>query len=199
VNSFCVLAMPHINCVVYMSESHSLFRFELSPHFANIESEVAVGKPEHLPVVAAAEMRSGHFRRLARLGAVALLLMAVHSFCSPASVWAGCNHLVTSRTDLARLPSFIEPLIDDLARGSEPFSVPGPAPRCSGAWCSGQPATPPVPSGAFEGLVDSWAWCTAALVSSVAASSFISTGSLALVPAHCGSTVFHPPRLVPSA
>ena len=144
-------------------------------------------------------MRSIRFKRLARLGTGAVLLFLVHGFSAPGSAWAGCNHLVTSRTDPGRLSSRIEPLILDLAGRSDPLPVPASPRPCSGTWCSGQPAAPSVPAGVLDGRLDSWAWCTEIPCFASTGSSFLSDETTALRPLRKGSAVFHPPRLLPTA
>jgi hypothetical protein len=141
-------------------------------------------------------MRSMPFKRLTRFGTGALLLLLVHGFSATGSAWAGCNHLVTSRTDPWRLSSRFEPLILDLIGRSQPLPLP-PRPRpCSGTWCSGQPAAPSVPVGVMDGRLDSWAWCTEMPCLVPTGHSFLSDESAALRPLQQGSAVFHPPRLL---
>src|SRR4051794_2773145 len=99
-------------------------------------------------------------RSFSPAGAITTLLALV--LIAPSVAKAGCSHLVTSRNDPARLPSLIEPLLHDLAGQSDPLPTPPARRPCTGAWCSGQPAIPTVPSGAFEGRLGSWAWCAPA-------------------------------------
>jgi hypothetical protein len=144
-------------------------------------------------------MRSGHFQRMARLGIGALVLLMVHGFCAPRSALAGCNHLVTSRLAQEQFPSLIEPLILDLAGHSNPLPVPAPPRPCLGGWCSGQPATPPVPPEVVDhGQLDSWAWYRSIPGLDSVASSFVSAATNSLRPVRQGNEVFHPPRFVPS-
>src|SRR4029077_12441119 len=91
-----------------------------------------------------------------RAGAVVSLLAL--ALLPPPGAAGGCSHLVTSRTDPARLSSLIEPLVGDLAGRSEGLPGPPPPRPWSGAWCSGQPAAPAVPAGVFDGPLDSWPW-----------------------------------------
>jgi hypothetical protein len=142
-------------------------------------------------------MRSGYFKPLARIGIGAFMLLVVQCLCAPASAWAGCNHLVISRTDAARMPSLIDHLMGDFAGQREPLQTPPPP--CTGAWCSGQPATPAVPAGVLDWGIESWVWWAPVAGSVPTARSFASPSSLVLHPAHCGSAVFHPPRFLPSA
>jgi len=137
-------------------------------------------------------IRSGYMRRISRLGIGALVLVVLHGSCAPVTAWAGCNHLVVSRTDSIQLSSLVEPLLDDLGGRPQPSPVsPGP---CTGAWCSGQPVVPPVPAGARDWRADSWAWS--------AWDSIVFTASFSFMPAACsvphrvvcGNGIFHPPR-----
>jgi hypothetical protein len=126
-------------------------------------------------------------------GAVATLL--AFAVLAPPAVKAGCSHLVASKNGQAHLTSLVEPLMRDLAGPSDPLSVPrGPRP-CSGAWCSGQPATPPVPSGLFDGRLGSWALFASIPDKVSTASSFLSTETSTFRPLRGGNDVFHPPRL----
>ena len=47
------------------------------------------------------------------------------------------------------------------AATSDALPVPAKPRPCSGAFCSGQPATPAVPAGVADGRVGTWAWCPA--------------------------------------
>ena len=138
-------------------------------------------------------MRSGDYKRMARLGTGALVLLMVHGFCAPRSAWAGCNHLVTSRLAQEQLPSLIEPLILDLAGHSNPLPVPAAPRPCLGGWCSGQPATPPVPPEVFDhGQLESWAWCRSIPGLDSVASSFISAETNSLRPVQAGERRLSP-------
>ncbi len=141
--------------------------------------------------------RSGDFKPLARMGTGAFMVLVFQCLCAPVSAWAGCNHLVISRTDPARSPSLIDPLIGDFAGQSEPYEAP-PRP-CTGAWCSGQPATPAVPAGVFDWGIETWVWWASVTGPVPTVRFFASPSSLVLHPTHCGSGVFHPPRCLPSA
>ena len=144
-------------------------------------------------------MRSISFKRLARLGTGAFLLLAVQFHYAPSSAWAGCNHLVTSQTDSGRLSSRIEPLILEMTGRSQSLPIP-PRPRpCSGTWCSSQPAAPSVPAGVLDGRLDSWAWCTEVPCLASTGPSYLSDETTALRPLQKASAVFHPPRLLPPA
>jgi hypothetical protein len=142
------------------------------------------------------EMRSGHIRRLSRLGIGALVLLVFHEFCAPGAARAGCNHLVVSRTDAIQFSSLVDPLLDDLA--ARPERSPASPRSCTGAWCSGQPVVPPVPAGARDWRVESWAWN--------ACGSVVFPPSFSFLPVDCpvtnrivrGCGIFHPPRILSS-
>jgi hypothetical protein len=148
-------------------------------------------------------MRPNRFERLTRWGAGALMLLLVHGFCAPGSAWAGCSHLVASKSD--RLLDFnrLDALVgggssalrsDDLAedppgeRGSK-----RPAP-CSGPGCSSQvpmpvPTTIPAPDGP-----DQWGTlCVPVLLPAASPPELISSKP-APSPSRQESSVFHPPR-----
>src|SRR5579871_5510579 len=93
-------------------------------------------------------------------GAVVVLLAMALS--APPGAEGGCSHLVTSRTDPARLASQLDPSITGWADRSAPLPLPPGSRPCSGAWCSGQPAAPAIPAGMSDGRLDSWLWCPSA-------------------------------------
>ena len=150
-----------------------------------------------IPDCFVASMRSRDFKLLTRCGTGVFFVLVVQGLCAPGSVWAGCNHLVTSRTDPGRLPSLIEPLVNERAASNKPSRAP--AQPCTGAWCSGQPATPSVPAGVFDWGLESWALWISRPAPKCTSSAFTVPGTLLLHPLHCGMAVFHPPRLLPSA
>ena len=125
-------------------------------------------------------------------GVISLLLLT--SLCAPASARAGCNHLVTSRSNLARHPISIERLSADLAGRSD--DAPTSRLPCSGIFCSGQPATPAGPASAFFGTVDDWVWCACEPKIKCIPSSYLSNELAAPEPVRSVSDVFHPPRLI---
>jgi hypothetical protein len=135
-------------------------------------------------------MRSGKPKPLARLGTGVFMLLVFQVLSAP--VWAGCGHPVTSRTDRSRLPSLIDPLIDDLGGRTDPIQAP-PRP-CTGAWCSGQPGTPAVPAGTYDLVMQPWALWNLDAVLFPASSSFTSLESCLLHSLHGVIAVFHPPR-----
>ena len=117
---------------------------------------------------------------------------------APSAARAGCSHLVTSRDDAARHTSLDGSLVRDLAGPSSPLPSPSPPRPCSGAWCSGQPAVPPVPPGTFDGHLGSWAWHAPGLDDDSTDPSYLVAETPVLSLLHRGTEVFHPPRLHPS-
>jgi hypothetical protein len=143
------------------------------------------------------EMKTRKFKPLARLGNGVFMLLAVIVSSAPVSVWAGCSHLVASRTEARRLPSLIDPLMDDLSGRADPLQAPQRP--CTGAWCSGQPATPTVPAGVFDWGLGSWAWWTSNSGTDSTSSSSTTVEIRLFHPLYCGNAVFHPPRRLPPA
>jgi hypothetical protein len=125
-------------------------------------------------------------------GVVATLLALVP--VAPSAARAGCSHFVTSQSDPARLPSLVGTLLRDLAVPSDPLPIPPAQRRCSGSWCSGQPAIPSVPAGTFEGRLGSWAWCVPVPNAASTDPSFLAAGSDTIRPLWQANDVFHPPR-----
>ena len=87
------------------------------------------------------------------------MLLVVQVLCVSGSAWAGCNHLVTSRTDPGRLPSILDALLDDLARPSDGIPTLSLRAPVLGGFLLGSARDAGVPVGAFDWLVDSWACC----------------------------------------
>jgi hypothetical protein len=136
------------------------------------------------------------FKLPAFLPAGAVVSLVALVVIAPPGAEGGCSHLVTSRTDQARISSLVDPLIRDLSGRSDPLPIPRPPRPCSGAWCSGQPATPVVPAGQFDGPSESWAWCSSAPGSALAGRSFLPSATTAPRPVHTQTGVFHPPRVL---
>jgi hypothetical protein len=137
-------------------------------------------------------MARGHFNPLARLGTGVFMLFVVQNVCAPVSAWAGCSHLVSSRADSGRPPSVIDSLVHNLAERNEPAQAP-PRP-CTGAWCSGQPATPAVPASEFNWGGESWAWWVPGPLSADTSSIFGFPAPSIFHSLHRQAGIFHPPR-----
>ncbi len=127
------------------------------------------------------------------------MFLVIQILCAPATVRAGCSHLVTSRIDSARLPSILSIVVGDHVQPMEERSLPQPPRPCSGAFCSGQPATPAVPAGWLGLTVDAWVWCPANLCTFSMSYALVSTENAVARPILQGSGVFHPPRNILSA
>jgi hypothetical protein len=126
------------------------------------------------------------------------MFLILQALCAPRSASAGCNHLVDLQTGTDHFPTAIERMFVDLAAHSDPVPTPQPARPCSGVWCSGQPATPPIPPGALDDVpFETWAWCRSILRSAESATPTILRLSAAILrPLIAVSDVFHPPRFV---
>jgi hypothetical protein len=131
-------------------------------------------------------------RFVSQTGAAATLL-ALGLFAPPIAN-AGCSHLVTSENNRTGASSLIGSVMHDLAGPSDSLPLTPPGRPCSGAWCSGQPAVPPVPIAPEDRQVEPWA-CFVPVqdVGSVDSSLFLAAKG-ALRPLRGGNDVFHPPR-----
>jgi hypothetical protein len=138
------------------------------------------------------------FQQRAFLPAGVVFTLLASVLLAPSAAEAGCSHYVTTRTDAGRFVSLVTSLNLDLAGQSQSQQLPVPLPKspCSGAWCSGQPATPAVPAWVFDRVLDSWSWCPSASFLSAARPSFLFFEMTTLLPIHQGCGVFHPPRLL---
>jgi hypothetical protein len=137
--------------------------------------------------------RSFTFKQPAYNPARAALALLVLVMFAPAAAQAGCSHLVTPGIDSERFRSLIEPLIHDLADQSEELPV-APAPRpCSGALCSGQPATPAAPAVDADIPSDSWAWNASVSGVVLTGVSILSIETRELHPTCLAIPVFRPP------
>jgi hypothetical protein len=145
-----------------------------------------------LRILILVHMARGHFNPLARLGTGVFMLFVVQGVCAPVSAWAGCGHPVNSRADAGRSASLFDSLIRDLAGRNEPAQAP-PRP-CTGAWCSGQPATPAVPASVFDWGAESWAWWVPGPLSVDTSPNFGFPAPSIFHSLHQQAGIFHPPR-----
>jgi hypothetical protein len=147
-------------------------------------------------------MLKAHFRRLARLGTGALVLLIVHCVGSPRSAWAGCSHPPGASTvpfrDLYRLDTILmgeapsSPFV-----GLSQFPPESPARRspCSGMSCSSRDPLPV--STASPGARAAQQWCS---LDALAVCHMINSWNCRAldepVPAASGpkTSIFHPPR-----
>ena len=142
--------------------------------------------------------------RLTKSGAWAALLLALGFCAAPASAWAGCGHLVTTRSDrAAKLHQF-----DDLILGNSPSSpgqnggespagLPGPPRRlpCSGPSCSNN--VPPLPVSTLSSNPDGRDRWGSLAVAAVVDNTGVYSRTLdepSLAPASEKPAIFHPPR-----
>ncbi len=137
-------------------------------------------------------------RRWAHVPAGAALLCLAWILCAPADARAGCSHLVTSGTDRALLPSFLQDEVlhpgGAAVASSPPRSLPGSPSPCRGAWCSGGPTAPAMPAGTMSIRAPLWAWCASMPgLTSTSASRLIKEASDSR-PLSRAIAVFHPPR-----
>jgi len=139
-------------------------------------------------------MRLLRDQRLAMLPSAAVTTIVALVLIFSPSAQAGCSHLVTSRADRFGVSGLTESLIRDLADRSNPDPTPSHPRPCSGAFCSGQPASPTVPAGVTDGQNGNWALCWPSSSSTVAVASFRAVGTTSLRPVHRETGVFHPPR-----
>jgi len=145
-------------------------------------------------------MKSIRSERLMRLSTGALVLLLVHGLGALRSAWAGCNHLVASRSD-----SFLKfDQLDELNQGNSIGSSSGDLARgsqgpnrnkpCSGLSCSGRVPLPV--STASQGPEDSDQWGALATVAVVLSPSPSARPSDEPGPRASGqaASIFHPPR-----
>jgi hypothetical protein len=141
-------------------------------------------------------MKSIPFKRLARLGTGAFLLLWVHGFYAPSAAWAACNHLVTAQSD----PFFNLTRLDALIVGDSvksPLEQPVPARRmpCSGLACSSSTPSPastisPEPNGS-----DQWGTLGVLVVFEVTSPPVTINDPTAPHSAAERTSIFHPPRV----
>ncbi|MFI5461678.1 MAG: hypothetical protein ACHRXM_40350, partial [Isosphaerales bacterium] len=108
-------------------------------------------------------MGSIRFERLGRWGIGALMLLLFHGLGTPRSAWAGCNHLVSSRSgrllDFNRLDALIASgssatlLAEDPLREEQGPKHPAP---CSGPGCSSRVPMPVPTSLSDSDRSDQW-------------------------------------------
>ncbi len=142
-------------------------------------------------------------KRLARLTAGALLLLAVSGFVAPRSAWAGCSHPASSQRDpfldLYRLDAiFMAGSSSDSQDGLSRSPLESPARRspCSGLSCSNRDPLPI--STTLPGLESSQQWAVP-LGALVDLDTQSLTGRTFDEPAPTASdeetSIFHPPRV----
>jgi hypothetical protein len=143
-------------------------------------------------------MRSIPFKRLARLGTGAFLILLAHGLYAPGSAWAACNHLVTARSD----PSFNLARLDALILGDSlksPREQPAPARRmpCSGLSCSSQVPTPASTTSPEPDGTDQWGIPGVRFVIEVASPPVTTNDQPVPHSATEKTSIFHRPRVGP--
>jgi hypothetical protein len=132
-------------------------------------------------------------------GAGALMVLLAHGLGAPRSAWAGCNHLVSSRSDRHLDSNRLDAIIaggsfsDDPAH--DPLQENGPkrSAPCSGPGCSSRaplpvPAAPQGPNGS-----DQWVVMNAVVPLAVAAPRGRTIDEPPARPAGQTLSIFHPP------
>jgi hypothetical protein len=139
-------------------------------------------------------------RRLARLWAGALLTLLAAGLIAPSPARAGCSYHITSSATLDG-PSLFEllPTAGDSAKATLPSPGDEPPSPCSGSLCSQAPLQPSAPAPSAPVRVEPWG-SLIALPALVGPELVASLYEAALFrPIRLGTSIFHPPRLAPSA
>ena len=147
-------------------------------------------------------MRSMRFERLARWATGALMVLLVHGLGAPRSAWAGCNHLVVSKSDRIRDFNHLDALIadgsstaisDDITR--DPLKEQGPnrPTPCSGPGCSSQVPMPVPTAFPVSDLTDHWGNLSSPAILSIACSPSPAMDEPAGRPTGQKPSIFHPP------
>jgi hypothetical protein len=143
-------------------------------------------------------MRAAPVRRSAITIARAVLTVVVSVVVAPSSAEASCSHYVQS---LSSLPKYELSLAEfenaDFLSATTSASTPVDHERrrpCSGALCSGQPASPLSPTQIDVPRAGQWAIIAASVQADVVELVFSRRDENLLFPTHCSTSVYHPPR-----
>jgi len=142
-------------------------------------------------------MRSAPDGRSAILIKSVLTVLALGSVAHR-SAEASCSHYVQAHSDLPSYESSLA-LFDSSRSPSEttaPLAPLGSQPRrpCSGALCSGQPASPLSPAQIDVPRAGQWAIIAATIQEAVPGPAFCQLVEVVLLPGQCSTSVYHPPR-----
>jgi hypothetical protein len=147
-------------------------------------------------------MRRHSFSR--RFGVVAagvfLALLAWLAFV-PSRAFAGCSHLVTSRSDrwTSLMPSLTEEISPEYASNSsdqfQPTSLPQSPRRCAGLWCEESPSAPAAPVSAMSARAELWAWLVTDPIAPVTSCLRLLHQETSLSAWHRSVDILRPPRL----
>jgi hypothetical protein len=118
---------------------------------------------------------------------------------APASVDASCSHYVHARTNLSKFELSLDEFENAVYPGAT-TSVSTPVDHerrrpCSGALCSGQPASPLSPTQIDVPRAGQWAIIAPPVQADVAELVFSRRDENLLFPIHYSTSVYHPPRL----
>jgi hypothetical protein len=130
--------------------------------------------------------------------AKAVLTALVMAAFAPGSAEASCSHYVQTDSDLPTYELSLDQFdIAGSRNGATEASTPsGPQRRpCSGALCSGQPASPPSPTQIDVPRASQWAIIAIPTPAVVSDPVFSSGDENDLRPTHRSISVYHPPRL----
>jgi hypothetical protein len=87
-------------------------------------------------------MMTAHSKRLARLVAGAFVLLVAEVLIAPGAAWAGCNHLVHPRSDMAADARGLDAMIVAGAPAPGVPHTPANHAPCSGLGCSSRDPLP---------------------------------------------------------
>jgi hypothetical protein len=143
-------------------------------------------------------MRAAPVRRSAITIARAVLTVVVSVVVAPSSAEASCSHYVQS---LSSLPKYELSLAEfenaDFLSATTSASTPVDHERrrpCSGALCSGQPASPLSPTHIDLPRAGQWAIIAAPVQADVAKLVFSPRDENVILPSHHSTSIYHPPR-----
>jgi hypothetical protein len=144
-------------------------------------------------------MRPALTRRSAIIIARAVLAVLVMAAVAPGSAEASCSHYVQTNSNLPKYELSLAEF--DNARvpseTTEPLTPLGSQQRrpCSGALCSGQPASPSSPTQIDMPRGGHWAIIVTPAQAAVPEPVFCPNVENELHPSHRSTSVYHPPRL----
>jgi hypothetical protein len=143
-------------------------------------------------------MRPEAFKRSARGIAGAFCSLLVCALAAPCSADAGCDRHATARPvergDWAGLVELGH--LGALVGGGDASTpaTPGPRPPCTGAFCSGRPATAPTASPPKVPAPEPWALADAPVRVAAPGAAWFPTDEPPVGPSYLSRDIFHPPR-----
>jgi hypothetical protein len=128
-----------------------------------------------------------------------VLTAVVLTAFAPGSTKASCSHYVQTNSDLAKYELSFTQFDNVVVRNdaTEASTPSGPERRrpCSGALCSGQPASPSSPAQIDVPRASQWAIIAIPTAAAVSDPVFSSGDENDLRPTHRSISVYHPPRV----